>query len=119
MGVFTDDGEVIRIGASYLAVDGFVLPIYVMLFAINSVLQAFKKPIWTLWIGIYRQGFGVAFFSYIFVSVFGLGVWGVWFGIAVSVLTGFILSLIVTERVAGPLIGGLFKRRSEMMINTE
>ena len=119
MGVFTDDPEVIRIGASYLAVDGFILPIYVMLFGINSVLQAFKKPIWTLWIGIYRQGFGVAFFSYIFVVLMGLGVWGVWFGIATSVITGFIVSLIVTERVAGPLIGGLFRKRSEMMINAE
>ncbi len=119
MGVFTDDPEVIRIGASYLAVDGFILPFYVMLFAINSVLQAFKKPIWTLWIGIYRQGVGVALFSYIFVVLLDLGVWGVWFGIALSVITGFFVSLIVTERVAGPLMGGLFRKRSKVMIDAE
>lgn len=119
MGVFTDDAEVIRIGASYLAVDGFVLPIYVMLFAINSLLQAFKKPVWTLWIGIYRQGFGVAFFSYIFVVLMGLGVWGVWFGIAASVLTGFLVSLVIAERIAGQLIGGLFLRPSEARVNAD
>lgn len=110
MGVFTDDPEVIRIGASYLAVDGFILPVYVMLFAINSLLQALKKPVWTLWIGVYRQGFGVLFFSYIFVRLFDLGVWGVWFGIAVAVTTGFVLSLWVAERVSGRLMGGLFRR---------
>ena len=113
MSVFTDDAEVIRIGASYLAVDGFILPIYVMLFGINSILQAFKKPMMTLWIGIYRQAFGVAFFSFIFVRVLDWGVWGVWIGIATSVVTGFVLSLIITEKVAGPLIGGLFKRTSD------
>ena len=110
MGVFTDDPEVIRIGASYLAVDGFVLPVYVMLFAINSLLQAFKKAVWTMWIGIYRQGFGVLAFSLVFVEFFGLGVWGVWFGIAVSVMTGFVLSLAIAEWLSRRLIGGLFLR---------
>ncbi len=119
MGFFTEDADVVRIGASYLAVDGFILPIYVMLFGINSVLQAFKKPIWTLWIGIYRQGFGVAFFSYIYVMLFDWGVWGVWLGIATSVLTGFVLSLIITERVARPLIGGLFRPTGQLISGSQ
>lgn len=111
MSVFTDDAEVIRIGTSYLTVDGFLLPVYVMLFGINSLLQAFKKPVWTVWIGVYRQGFGIAFFGYIFVVVLDLGVWGVWFGIAVSVVSGLALSLYLTERVAQRLIGGLRQGR--------
>ena len=77
-------------------------------FAINSFLQALKKPIWTLLIGIYRQAFGVAFFSYIFVYIWGFGVIGVWFGIATSVLSGLILSLILAHHAAKPLIGGIF-----------
>ena len=105
---FTDDPEVIRIGVSYLRVDGFILPIYMMLFAINSFLQALKKPVWTTIIGIYRQAFGVAFFAYIFVVVLGYGVIGVWFGIATSVVTGLVLSLILANHVARPLIGGLW-----------
>ena len=52
MRIFTSDTDVIRIGVSYLRIDGFILPIYMMLFAINSFLQALKKPIWTLWIGM-------------------------------------------------------------------
>ena len=105
---FTPDPAVIDIGVSYLRVDGFILPIYMMLFAINSFLQALKKPFWTLVIGIYRQAFGVAFFSYLYAFVFGFGVIGVWFGIATSVLSGLILSLLLAHYAAKPLIGGLF-----------
>ena len=105
MRIFTSDVDVIQIGVSYLRIDGFILPIYMMLFAINSFLQALKKPIWTLWIGIYRQSFGVAFFSWIFVYLLDFGVVGVWLGIATSVLTGLILSLIITRHVANQLLG--------------
>ena len=43
MRTFTPDPEVISIGVSYLRVDGFILPVYMMLFAINSFLQALKR----------------------------------------------------------------------------
>jgi putative MATE family efflux protein len=108
MRAFTSDESVIKIGVSYLHVDGFILPIYMMLFAINSFLQALKKPVWTLVIGIYRQAFGVAFFSYLFVYHLGFGVVGVWYGIATSVLSGLLLSLLLAHHAAKPLIGGLF-----------
>ncbi|MEL6233070.1 MAG: MATE family efflux transporter [Pseudomonadota bacterium] len=108
MSIFSDDPRVVEIGASYLIVDGFILPLYVILFAINSLLQAFKKPLWTLVIGLYRQGFGVAFFIWLFVAVLDAGLWGVWIGIATSVVTGFLVSLIVLEYIARPRIGGCF-----------
>ncbi len=113
MRTFTPDPEVIKIGVSYLRVDGFILPIYMMLFAINSFLQALKKPVWTLLVGIYRQAFGVAFFSYVFAYHLGFGVVGVWYGIATSVLSGLILSLIIANHVATPLIGRLFFIKKE------
>ena len=107
MRIFTPDPAVINIGVGYLRIDGFILPIYMMLFAINAFLQALKKPVWTLVIGIYRQAFGVAFFGYLYVFVFEFGVIGVWFGIATSVLSGLILSLLLAHRVSKPLIGGV------------
>jgi putative MATE family efflux protein len=110
MALFTQDERVIEIGKSYLHIDGFILPIYVTLFAITSLLQALKKPIYTLWIGIYRQGIGVALFSWIYVHFFDLGYLGIWIGIATAVTTGLMLSLVLTERVARELIGGLFTR---------
>lgn len=108
---FTDDPEVIAIGVSYLRIDGFILPVYMMLFAINSFLQALKRPIWTFWIGVYRQAFGVAFFVYVYVILFGSGVIGVWFGIATAVVSGWLISLGVAEIIARPTIGGLWCRR--------
>ncbi|WP_296432154.1 MATE family efflux transporter [Yoonia sp.] len=109
MSLFSDDPEVIRVGSSYLRVDAFLFPIYMMLFSINSLLQALKKPIWTLWISIYRQGFGVAFFVWVFVGVLDFTVWGVWLGIATAVVSGWALSLAVVWRVARTTIGGLLK----------
>ena len=110
---FTSDRADIDIGVSYLRIDVFVLPIYMMLFTINAFLQALKKPVWTLVIGIYRQAFGVAFFSYLYVFIFEFGVIGVWFGIATSVLSGLILSLLLAHHVSKPLIGGV------MMLNVD
>jgi Na+-driven multidrug efflux pump len=112
MSLFSDDPEVIRVGSSYLRVDAFLFPVYMMLFSINSFLQAIKKPIWTLWISIYRQGFGVAFFIWVFIGVLDFSVWGVWLGIAVSVTSGWVLSLIVAGRVARVEMGGLLKPSS-------
>ncbi|WP_296428086.1 MATE family efflux transporter [Yoonia sp.] len=109
MSVFTDDPDVIRVGASYLAVDAFLFPVYMMLFSINSLLQALKKPVWTLWISIYRQGFGVAFFIWVFIGLLNFTVWGVWLGIAAAVTSGWVLSLCVAQSVARKTIGGLLK----------
>jgi Na+-driven multidrug efflux pump len=68
-GLFTDDPEVIGLGADYLHVDGFILPVYLALFALNSLLQALKRPGVTAWIGLYRQGFAVAFFTWLLVAL--------------------------------------------------
>lgn len=109
MRLFTDDPEVVRVGVSYLKVDGLILPVYMMLFAINSFLQALKRPAWILWIGIFRQGFGVAFFIWVFIRLFEFDVVGVWFGVATSVIFGWLLSLFVANREAKREIGGLWR----------
>ena len=110
MGFFTDDPEVIRVGLSYLRVDSLILPIYMMLFSINSLLQALKRPIWTVWISLYRQGFGVAFFVWIFVGLLGFNEIGVWFGTAGAVVTGWMIALLMTSHVAQKELGGLWLR---------
>jgi putative MATE family efflux protein len=107
MSLFTDDRPVIDVGISYLRVDSFLFIIYMMLFSINSLLQALKRPIWTLWISIYRQGFGVAFFVWLLVGVMGMDVWGVWLGIGIAVSTGWVIALFVAARIARQEIGGL------------
>ena len=107
MALFSNDPDVIRAGSSYLRVDAFLFPIYMMLFSINSLLQSFKQAIWTLWISVYRQGFAVGFFVWMFISFLDFGVQGVWFGIATAVTSGWIMSLIIVSNVAKTQIGGL------------
>ena len=76
-----------------------------MLFAINSLLQGLKRPIWAFWIGLYRQGVAVPLFIYVFVRLLGYDVIGVWYGIATSVLSGLVLSVIAAQFAVYPLIG--------------
>ncbi len=111
--LFTDDPEVLRVGVSYLRIDSLILPFYMMLFSINSLLQAFKKPIWTVWISLYRQGFGVAFFVWIFIGLLGFNEIGVWLGTAAAVLTGWVIALTLTARIARTQIGGLWVAGSD------
>lgn len=105
--LFNDDPNVIRLGTDYLHVDGFILPLYLALFAVNAMLQAFKRPMATVWIGIWRQGIAVGLFCWLYVTVFDWGTWGVWFGIATAVISGLALSLWVLEHIARTKIGGL------------
>jgi len=108
LGLFTDDPEVIRVGLAYLRVDSLVFPAYMLLFSVNSILQALKRPVWTVWISLYRQAFGVAFFVWLFVGYWGFSEIGVWLGVACAVYTGGALALVLTSRVAHHEIGGLW-----------
>ncbi|MCX7567264.1 MATE family efflux transporter [Sulfitobacter sp. F26169L] len=105
--VFSNDPEVIRISALFLKVEAVILPLYVVLFSINSLLQALKKAAWTMWIGIYRQWIGIALFIWLFAYVIDGGLTGVRLGIAFGVGTGLLLSLWIGIFVARRRIGGL------------
>ena len=106
---FSRDPDVQRVGVGYLHFDAVLLPVYAMLFIINSLLQALKRPIFVLWISIYRQGFGVAFFVWLFLTLRGWDIWSVWFGIGTSVVTGLILSILIATAVSAKEIGGLWR----------
>ena len=109
---FTDDAEVIRVGIWYLRIDSLILPAYMMLFSINSLLQALKRPIWTVWISLYRQGFGIAFFVWLFVGVWHFSEIGVWLGVACAVVTGLAIAIAIAMKVAEREMDGLLKARS-------
>ncbi len=114
--LFSDDSEVIRVGVAYLRVDSLLLPAYMILFSVNSFLQALKRPVWTVWISLYRQGFGVAFFVWIFVGIWGFEEYGVWLGVACAVLSGLAVALWIATRIARVEIGGLWRRSSAKMM---
>lgn len=101
LGLFTQQADVIDVGLSYLRIDGLVLPFYMMIFAINSMFQAFQKPGWPFWIGLYRRGFGLALFIWVFIGPLAMGVSGIWFAHVVAVVSGWTLSMVLLFRVMG------------------
>ena len=55
MEMFSEDPEVVRIGAEYLRIAAITLCAYVLLFQTIYMLQGLKRPMYAIWIGIYRQ----------------------------------------------------------------
>jgi len=81
MSFFTRDPTVIRVGATYLRIDALVFYAYVVLFVHVAALQGTKRPMYALWIGLYRQivAPGILFWS--LVHIFETGLTGIWWGI--------------------------------------
>lgn len=81
MGWFTGDREVVRIGAEYLRIASITLGSYVILFQSVFMLQGLKKPIYGLWVGLYRQIVAPCLVFWLLAFQFGWGMKGVWWGI--------------------------------------
>jgi putative MATE family efflux protein len=81
MSWFTSDPVVIGIGTDYLRVASITLCSYVILFQTVFMLQGLKKPIYGLWVGLYRQLLapGVVFWLLAFHLDWKLH--GIWWGI--------------------------------------
>jgi putative MATE family efflux protein len=81
MSWFTHDADVIRIGAQYLRIAAITLGSYVILFQAVYMLQGLKKPIYGLWVGIYRQLLAPCFVFWLLAFQLGWGLHGIWWGI--------------------------------------
>ena len=110
IGLFTDDPDVIRVGVAYLLVDSLALPFYMMLFQFGSVFQALKYPMWPFWINVYRRVFGLALLIWIFIGPLGYDEIGIWYAHFAAVATGWMLGLVLLNKVANQTIGGLWVR---------
>ncbi|WP_380251519.1 MATE family efflux transporter [Kiloniella antarctica] len=107
LSLFSPDPAVNDVGYDYLLFAAPMLPAYLTLFAIMSFLQGIKRPIWTVWIGVYRQIFASAGFAVLFVYLLGWGPLGVWAAVFAAVWSGLILSSLVAYAVAHKHIGSL------------
>ena len=81
MHLFSSDPEVIAAGTGYLRVDALVLYAYVVLFVSVAALQGLKRPMFAVWVGLARQIALPWLVFTLYVTVFGWGLWGVWWGI--------------------------------------
>jgi len=93
MELFTKDPQVVAIGTHYLHISAFIYWAYAVLYIVTSVLQGLKKPIFAIWIGIYRQILMPLIIFYLLSRALGWGLDGVWWGIFTINWTATIISL--------------------------
>jgi len=81
MALFADDPEVLAFGVSYLRIMAFLLYAYVILFLHVAALQGAKRPMFAIWIGVYRQLAAPVVVFPLLGEVLGWGPDGVWRGL--------------------------------------
>jgi len=82
MQLFTTDQAVIDIGATYLKIATVIFNSYVLMNVSVAVLQGLKKPMFAIWIGLYRQLVMPVLIFWFFANLLGLGLQGIWWGVA-------------------------------------
>lgn len=81
MRVFTADANVISHGRDYLLAASLTLAAYPILFVTVFAMQGIKRPLYGLWMGLYRQIAAPLLVFHTLAFVLGWGTWGVWWGI--------------------------------------
>jgi putative MATE family efflux protein len=81
MAWFTRDEMVVGIGAGYLRVASITLCSYVILFQTVYLLQGLKKPIYGLWVGLYRQLVAPCLVFWLLAFELDWKLAGIWWGI--------------------------------------
>lgn len=81
MRIFTDDPVVIGHGRDYLLSASLTLAAYPILFVTVFALQGLKRPIYGLWMGLYRQLIAPIIVFHGLAFTLGWGLWGIWWGV--------------------------------------
>jgi len=99
MEVFTKDEPVIRHGTAYLRIAAITLCSYVILYQTVFMLQGLKRPMYAVWVGLYRQIVGPMIVFYVLAYGMGWGLAGVWWGIFLVTWTGALAILMLSRRM--------------------
>ena len=81
MAFFTKDQQVITIGTDYLKIAAVTLCSYVILFQTVFMLQGLKRPMYAIWIGLYRQILAPCLVFYLLAFILDWRLFGIWWGI--------------------------------------
>ncbi len=81
MEFFTRDAVVISEGTHYLQIAAFITWAYALLFINVSALQGLKKPMYALWLGLFRQILAPLFVFWLLANELGWHVSGIYWGI--------------------------------------
>ena len=93
MHIFTEDTAVVDIGAFYLRISAFIYWAYIILFVAVAALQGLKRPLYAIWIGVYRQIVAPTVAFYALANLLGMGFIGIWWGIFLVTWSATIFTL--------------------------
>lgn len=96
--IFNSDPEVVKAGAQYLRIEVIAFPTYVILGILLAVMQGIKKPIFAVYIGLYRQIIMPIPLFYFLGEILGLGVAGIWWGIVFLTWSSVVITYIYSRK---------------------
>ncbi|MGB3366311.1 MAG: MATE family efflux transporter [Acidaminobacteraceae bacterium] len=98
VGLFNKDPEVVAVGSEYLRIEFLAFNTYVFLNVSISILQGLKKPMFAIYVGLYRQLAMPIVIFYALGTIFELGTRGVWWGIVLINWSAVLLIVAITIR---------------------
>jgi putative MATE family efflux protein len=104
MGLFTSDGRVVDIGATYLRIAAFVFYAYVILYVNVAALQGVKRPMYAIWIGLYRQIIAPIIVFYFLTQILDFGLMAIWWAIFSVTWSAALVTLFYTRRLLREVI---------------
>ena len=81
MRIFTQDPQVVAHGVDYLRIASITLCSYVVIFQTGNMLQGLKRPMFSLFMGLYRQIFAPLLVFYLLAFKLDMNENGVWWGV--------------------------------------
>ena len=104
MSFFTEDQSVISIGIVYLRIAAFVSWGYVILNIVIAALQGMKRPMFAVWIGVYRQIIGACFIFFVVRGLLDQGITSIWWSIFFLVWSSTVIALFFLRRTLNRVI---------------
>ncbi|MCC5847610.1 MAG: MATE family efflux transporter [Verrucomicrobia bacterium] len=92
MSRFSQDPEVIAIGATFLRFAMATMYSFVILFISTSVLQGLQRPHFAIWLGLYRQFLAPLLLIPILMARFERPEIGIWWGVLISTWSGALIA---------------------------
>ncbi|WP_415056926.1 MATE family efflux transporter [Halopseudomonas sp.] len=98
MGFFTDAEAIQRTGITYLRIDALAFYAYVVLFQSVAVLQAMRKPMFPMYLGIARQLVIPAIINYVLIVLWDYPMVSMFYTIVIVVIVSSVIAHFYTKR---------------------
>lgn len=98
MGFFTDTDAIKNTGVTYLRIDALAFYAYVVLFQSVAVLQAMRKPMFPMYLGIARQLVIPAIINYVLIVLWDYPMVSMFYTIVIVVMVSSVIAHVYTKR---------------------